>query len=498
MTTAVILVRVSSEEQEQGYSLDAQLANLQSYAERKGLEVIRVFRIIESTTKGPRPEFERLIQFIGKQKQRTALIVDCVDRLQRSFTHTPVLNSLMEKDLLEIHFVREGNVIDRNANSMQKMMWNMGTVMAQSYTDQLADNVKRSIKHKIAKGEWIAKAPLGYRHEPDGKTGRSRIVVDPDRAHLVQRMFLTYVTGTASFAELRRKTIEWGMRTDKGNALMLQTVCDTISNPFYIGQMKIKGELYPHNYPTFIDQNLFDACQAVREKINHPWKAIKETRANFLLRGLITCAVSGRKVTCDLKKGRYVYLVTRDPANPNKKQWIKERTVLRQIEAAINSFAIPDKFLAEIIDYVRTSHEAEKAFHYEQVRALNVEKNALTAKLNRLTDLLLEGHIMKEVYDSKYKEICQRRDEISRLLTGNDKGDMSFKGTLSDIVALMTKTPILFRSSKTDEKRHLLGLVFSNLQLEGATLRYTLRKPFDVFAKVPTTSEWRALEDSNL
>ena len=497
MPKAVVLVRVSSEEQEQGYSLDAQLANLQSYAERKGLEVIQVFRIIESSTKGHRPEFERMIEFIGKQKQRTALIVDCVDRLQRSFTHTPVLNALMEKDSLEIHFVREGNVIDKNANSMQKMMWNMGTVMAQSYTDQLADNVKRSIKHKIAKGEWIAKAPLGYRHEPDGKTGRSNIVVDPDRAILIQRMFLEYATGTVSFAELRRMTIEWGLRSDKGNALMLQTVCDTINNPFYVGQMKIKGVLYPHNYPTFISQDLFDACQAVREKINHPWKAVKETRANFLLRGLITCAVSGRKVTCDLKKGRYVYLVTRDPANPNKKLWIKERTVLKQIETALNSLAIPDTFLAEILDYVRTSHEAEKAFHYEQIRALNTEKNDLTGKLDRLTDLLLEGHIMKEVYDRKHKEISLRQNEIIRLLSCNTKGDLGYKMTLSNIIALAGKTPILFRSSKTDEKRHLLGLVFSNLQLEGATLRYTLRKPFNVFAKVPPTEEWRARRDSN-
>src|SRR5271154_2907666 len=109
------------------------------------------------------------------------------DRLQRSFTHTPVLNALMEKDVLEIHFVREGNVIDKNANSMQKLMWNMGTVMAQSYTDQLTDNVRRSIKHKLEKGEWIAQAPLGYLNSSD-QTGRSTITLDPQRAPLVQKL----------------------------------------------------------------------------------------------------------------------------------------------------------------------------------------------------------------------------------------------------------------------------------------------------------------------
>jgi len=124
MPHAIILARVSTPEQEAGHSLEAQLVNLQTYAERKGLNVVQVFRIIESSTKGYRPEFERMIEFLRKQKSRHALIVDCVDRLQRSFTHTPVLNALMEQNLLEIHFVREGNVIDKDANSMQKMMWN--------------------------------------------------------------------------------------------------------------------------------------------------------------------------------------------------------------------------------------------------------------------------------------------------------------------------------------------------------------------------------------
>lgn len=79
MKNAIVLVRVSSKDQEDGYSLEAQLANLQNYAGRKDLEIIQVFRIIESSTKGHRPEFERMIDFIRQQPQRVALIVDCVD-----------------------------------------------------------------------------------------------------------------------------------------------------------------------------------------------------------------------------------------------------------------------------------------------------------------------------------------------------------------------------------------------------------------------------------
>lgn len=492
MIPAVILARVSSAEQEEGHSLDAQLANLQNYAERKALEVIQVFRIVESSTKGHRPEFERMITLIGKQKQRTALIVDCVDRLQRSFTHTPVLNALMEKDLLEIHFVREGYSIDKDANSMQKLMWNMGTLMAQSYTDQLKDNIKRSIKHKVDTGRWIAKAPVGYRHEPDPEQiGRNKIVIDSDRAHLVRRIFSEYATGTVSFHELLRKAHEWGLRTDKGHRLALQTICNIINNPFYYGVMKVKGKLYRHNHPVLIDKGLFDVCQQVKEKIIKPWLAVKETRENFLLRGIVTCAVSGKKATCDIKKGRYVYLMTRDPANPDKKLWVKEESVLRQINEIFKGFVLPDDYLPEMLDYVRRSHEAEKAFHHDHVRTLQLEKNDLTGKLDRLTDLLLEGHISKEVYERKHEEIISRRDDINQQLVGSDKGDSSVKTALCAMLALISKTQGMFASSNIEEKRHLLGLVFSNLSLEGATLRYTLRNPFDIFEKMSGCQEWR-------
>ena len=43
---AVILARVSSKEQEEGYSLEAQNANLKLYALRKGLNIIKEFTII--------------------------------------------------------------------------------------------------------------------------------------------------------------------------------------------------------------------------------------------------------------------------------------------------------------------------------------------------------------------------------------------------------------------------------------------------------------------
>ena len=141
-------------------------------------------------------------------------------------------------------------------------------------------------------------------------------------------MFTEYATGTNSFGELQRKATDWGLRTHKGNPVALQTLANILENPFYCGLMRVKGSLYLHAYPALIDRQTFDACQAVRVKPETRQQAVRKTKEDFILRGLVTCAISGRKATCDLKKGRYVYLIVRDPSTPDRKVWVKENVVL--------------------------------------------------------------------------------------------------------------------------------------------------------------------------
>ena len=82
---AVILARVSSKEQEDGHSIDAQKHRLQEYCVRKGLEVLQVFEIIESSTRGDRKRFMEMIAYARRYKESVAIIADKVDRLQRRF-----------------------------------------------------------------------------------------------------------------------------------------------------------------------------------------------------------------------------------------------------------------------------------------------------------------------------------------------------------------------------------------------------------------------------
>ena len=78
---AVILARVSSKEQEEGYSLDAQKDRLINYCNRNNLEVIKTFTIIESSTQGTRKNFNEMLNFA-----KTKINHCCRCRRRRPYT----------------------------------------------------------------------------------------------------------------------------------------------------------------------------------------------------------------------------------------------------------------------------------------------------------------------------------------------------------------------------------------------------------------------------
>jgi len=155
---AVILARVSTKDQEEGYSIDAQTHRLQEYCKRKNLTILETFKIIESSTISNRKEFLEVIKYVKKQKEPIAIIADKVDRVQRSFQEYPLLNTMIQEGKIELHFNTEGYIIHKDSVSQERLMWNIGVVMAQSYVDSLRDNVNRSIAQKLRGGEWVSTA----------------------------------------------------------------------------------------------------------------------------------------------------------------------------------------------------------------------------------------------------------------------------------------------------------------------------------------------------
>lgn len=242
---------------------------------------------------------------------------------------------------------------------------------------------------------------------------------------------MEYANGTCSISgDLTRKAKEWGLVNRKTNSpLSASQIHLLLQNPFYYGEMKVKGKIYQHKYEPLITKELFDKCQQVRLGNNRTQQP-KATEKPFVFRGFLKCAVSGRRVSCDLKKGKFVYLICRDPENPEKKLFIPENQILEQVKEVFKSLQVPESLLAALTEHLKSGHEAEIDFHKQAVLHLQKEYRDITEKLNVLLEMRLDKSITKDEYDKKTQELKERQLEINVMSSNHEKGDDSFRITV--------------------------------------------------------------------
>jgi len=484
---AILLARVSDKKQD---SNEAQVVRISDYIKYKDLTIWKTHEIEESSTRGDRTKFQEVIKEIKQSKECIALVVDTVDRLQRSFKESVLLDDLRKAGKLEIHFYRENLVIHKNSNSADLLRWDMAVMFARSYILQLSDNVKRKFEQMRKNGIWPGKAPLGYKNVGDERN--RDIVLDPKTAHLIQRLFELYSTGSYSIQLLSVQISKEGLRGSLGKPLVPGMVYNILNNPFYYGEMLSAGQLFPHRYMPLISKDLFDLCQKRMKGWNK--KQFQYAAKTFIFRGLLRCAKCGCTMSPEIKKGRYIYYscTTAKKAICSKKIFVPEEVLLQPIYKVLEAYAgIPQETIDEIIDIMATSNEHEIAFNVEAIKTLRSEYDAIQIKQNRLTDLLLEGTIATETYEMKLKEFKTRQRDINQQIENHTTADESYHITATNVLRLAKNALALFKSSEDIEKRALLNLLLQNSVVNGKNLEFSLRSPFNTIYDIATQSTGR-------
>lgn len=483
---AIILARVSDKKQD---SNEAQVVRVSDYVKFKGLTVWKTVEIEESSTKGDREKFQEVIKIIQESREPIALVVDTVDRLQRSFKESVQLDEMRKAGKLEIHFYRENLVINKESNSSDLLRWDMAVMFARSYVLQLSDNVKRKFEQKRKNGEWTGKAPMGYRNIGEVK-GNKDIIPDPDTAHLIRKMFELYATGNHSALTLRKEISKAGLSSSVGKPLAVSMVGHILNNPFYYGEMLSKGKLYPHKYQPLVSRQLFDKCQQVKKSWGK--KPFQYASKPYIFRGLVRCKKCGCSMSPETAKGRFIYYSCTNAKKNlcDKKIYIPEKDFLKPIYEVLEAFNdIPQAKIDKIVEGLRKSNENKDLYNKEVVRALQQEYNTIQGRLSRLTDILLDQSITKEDYDKKLKEMKEKQYDINIQIEEHTRADENYYITASNVLNLAKNACELFKSSEIEEKRAILNYLLQNCVANGKNIEFSLRSPYNhilTFTNQPT------------
>ena len=493
---AILLARVSGQEQEDTHSIPAQVERLQSYAKKNGFTDVEIHQIVESSTKDTRKKFDKLIEAIRQSKEPTALIVETVDRLQRGFRESILLNEFLKAGKLELHFLRESLVLNKDSNSSDHLRWDMGVMFAKNYVMQLSDNVKRSVDRKIASKEWSGQAPIGYLNERD-INDKSNIFPDPARAHFIVRLFELYSTGNHSMITLAKEAKDMGLRSRNDKIIGVSTIESILKNPFYYGYMKVKGQLYPHKYEPLILKELFDKCQEVREGWHK--KPCKYQAIPFALRGIMKCKVCGSVITGEIKKGKYIYYHCGKRDCERHGIFVKQADIFKEVEKVFKKLnKMPQHVIDDVIEGLKTASKAMTHFHLASMQGLQDEYKRVVERKSKLYDDKLDKSITPDFYDMKFKEYTDKESDLLQQMKEHHQANTNCAMTASLLLDLAKRAWEIFKSSETLEKRALINFVLQNCVLDNKKLEYDLKDPFATIVKYSNLPVWYPGQESNL
>ncbi len=101
-----------------------------------------------------------MLDLAQKTSGPVAIVVNYVDRLQRNYDDSYLLNKLRREGKIEVHFLKENLIIHKNSNSMELNFWNMHVLMANAQVNNMIDKVKGSQRLNRSQGKWQGSAPL--------------------------------------------------------------------------------------------------------------------------------------------------------------------------------------------------------------------------------------------------------------------------------------------------------------------------------------------------
>ncbi len=499
---AVAFARVSCREQEQGASHDAQLDAIRRYCDAHNLNIIKEVRLTESSTKGGRVEFHKMLEFVKKQKNKTAIVVHCVDRFQRSFHESVEIDSLLKDDRIEVHFYKEGLILNRYSTSADILRWDMGILSAKMYVGALRDNVNRSMEYNWSLGKWQGFAPTGYLNTRDANNQKT-VIIDPERGPLVKKMFEEYATGLYSLQDMAVWTRIHGLTSLLSKEpLSRAAIHKMFQNPFYYGVMRVKGNYIRHIYTPLIDKELFDKVQDILDGKNKIHAKTEYGSIDFAMRGLFHCGECGCAITSELhtkKSGKqYIYLrCTHGRGNCCQKP-VPEKEIIEQIESELTeSFNFSPKALSALKASVREYINKEDVFNQSQQKQLQTRLSNARNRLDNAINLLLDGVITKDVYEAKKvqldKEIAEIESELAKYTDDYDE----IGNILENIVELAGNARFLLKSSKVEQKRAFLKLVLLNSSITDKKAWISLKKPFDLLKKSNGCKQWLRGMDLN-
>ena len=458
---AALYARVSSEEQVEGYSIDAQRRAFHTFAKDKNWDAYQEYidegKSARSDNINKRPAFKDMVTD-ALSGRFDVLIVHKLDRFARNLRITLEYFDKLSK--ADVSFVSINENMDFSTPWGRLALTMLGG-LAQFYSDNLSLETKKGWNERREQGLYCGALPFGAMKGEDGVpiTDMQERMISVDGREVIVRnyeglkMAFELSAQGKSDREVAMALNALGYRTTGTHGSVpfsKDTLKDMLKNKFYIGYISDgNGGWLEAQHDAFITEELWNQVQESRERNRKAPRNRPASATISSLAGITFCwYCKGRIHVGTTKSGKrrmLCYNRAKGWSCPQKSTLLEVYEY--QVEKYLETFYIPEDYQAKILE----AHGKLQAAY----SGIETERVALEARLERIKKLYSWG-------DMTEKDYLTEKDRIVRKLqTLTPRSEQSL--VLGQLADFLRSVVVAWKEANQDQRNRLARQLFDEI-----------------------------------
>ena len=457
-------------EDKQVLSIEAQLAELRSIAQREGLEITEEFVEKRSAKSLGRPVFGDMMSRI-QNGEAQGILCWKIDRLARNPVDGGQIQWLLQRGV-----IRRIQTHDRaHFPNDNVLMMSVELGMANEYVRQLSANTARGLRQKARTGIYPGLAPIGYLNDPRTKTIRTH----KKNAALVREMFERYASGTKTLNDLALFLENSGVLSKGNKRVNISRVSFILQNPFYYGHFRYADEVYEGKHEPIITKALYDKANSVlRSRGRTP--ASKAVPSPYC--GLLRCGECGMGITAEVKEKHqkngnihhYTYYRCTRKSKTQKCKEVPIRSELldSQLTALLSEYTMPAEWVSPLNEMLNREATTASQTASGAIFELRAKAEDISRQLSRLTDLYVAEDLEREDYLSRRRALTSDKRTLDEKIAKLEQAPSAWVEPVREWILDASRLGEIAISTDMNSKKSSLQKIFGlNLSLHAREAR---------------------------
>ena len=435
-----------------------------------------------------------MLKFLRKHRAETCVvIIDDVSRLARGLEAHLQLRTAINAAGGKL----ESPSIEFGEDSDSQLVENMLASVSQHQRQKNAEQTRNRMRARAMNGYWVFQPPAGYRFERVSGHGRMLVRVEPLASVLTEAMEGYALGRFDTQVEVKRfleaSTTE--LPRNRSGEIRNQRVTDLLTQVLYAGYIDLPDwgiRLVQGKHEPLISYETFKTIQS-RLGGTAKAPARKNLRADFPLRGFVTCGDCGKPMTACWSKGRtatYPYYLCPTRGCESYGKSVRKEKMEAEFEELLLDLRPSEKLYDLAGDTFRDLWDERLATSRTLQTSIEGELRGLENQIEQLLDrvVAVDSPALINTYEKRIRTLEERKVLMHEKVRNCGRPLKSFDETFRTAFRFFRNPHKLWASDQLVHRRTLLKLVFAD------PLPYVRNEGFRTAAYTPPFSVLQALK----